>query len=271
MSDGATSVRPPAGRRDRRTLALVASLALVGTSIAAFTSIYAAANRTTAAVVLVRPVAEGQPITAGDLGEARVTVPADVGYIPFSQSATLPGRRAVAAMPSGSLLTAQDLTDAPAIPADGAVVGVALKDGTFPAAGLSPGDQVLVVQTGVPGSPVAAPAGVTSASPGVTGPAYGSSGATGSGTSGVDTGVLVPRASVFAVTAASTSSGNGATLLVSLEVPSVVAAQVAAAAAAGQVGLVLLPPTDDAGSTPSTTTSVPAATTPAATAAGTVP
>lgn len=252
VPDHAGAVRPPVGRRDRRTLLLVASVALVGASIAGFASVYSAADRKTPAVVLVRAVDQGQRISSADIGEAEVAVSPGVDYIPLSQVAIVAGKRAVAAMPAGSLVTPADLTGAPAIADGDAVVGVALKDGTYPASGLSPGDRVLVVQTAAPGTPVAAPPGDTSAASaassgaGSVPPLAGGlttavSGVGVGGVSGGDTGILVPQASVFAVTAPGTNSSGGATLLVSLEVPSAVAAQVATASAAGQVGLVLLP------------------------------
>jgi len=236
---------------------LVASVALVGASIAGFASVYSAADRKTPAVVLVRAVGQGQRISSADIGEAEVAVSPGVDYIPLSEVSTVTGKRAVAAMPAGSLVTPADLTGAPAIAGGDAVVGVALKDGAYPASGLSPGDRVLVVQTAAPGMSVAAPAGdasttssgvastassgVASVPPLVSGPTTAVSGVAVGGVSGGDTGILVPQASVFAVTAPATSSSGGATLLVSLEVPSAVAAQVAAASVAGQVGLVLLP------------------------------
>ena len=257
VPDGAGVVRPPGGRRDRRTLLLVASVALVGASIAGFASVYSAADRKTPAVVLIRAVGQGQRISSADIGEAEVAVSPGVDFIPLSQVSIVAGKRAVAAMPAGSLVTPADLTGAPAIAGGDAVVGVALKDGTYPASGLSPGDRVLVVQTAAPGMSVAAPPGDTSAAPpgdtsaassGVAsvpplagGPTTAVSGVAVGGVSGGDTGILVPQASVFAVTVPGTSSSGGATLLVSLEVPSAVAAQVATASAAGQVGLVLLP------------------------------
>jgi hypothetical protein len=53
--------------------------------------------------------------------------------------------------------------------------------------------------------------------------------------------VLIPRAAVFGVDLPSANSSSGTSLLVSVEVPQAVAADVATAAAADQVSLVLLP------------------------------
>jgi hypothetical protein len=244
---------------------LVASVALVGASIAGFASVYSAADRKTPAVVLVRAVVQGQRISPADIGEAEVAVSPGVDYIPLRQASIVTGQRAVAAMPAGSLLTPADLTGAPAIAGGDAVVGVALKEGAYPASGLSPGDQVLVVLTAAPGMSVAAPtggastasSGTASVPPLVGGTTAAVSGVGAGGLSGGDTGILVPQASVFAVTAPATSSSGGATLLVSLEVPSAVAAQVATASAAGQVGLVLLPQGSGSGATGSPSGATP--------------
>jgi len=235
----AAPIRPPSGRRDRRAVTLVASIALVAASVAAFTSLYGSADRKTPAVVLVRPVAQGDVLTGADLGEVDVAVAPGVGVLPFGDVGAVVGRRAATALPAGSLLSTADLSDGPAIAPGDAVVGLALKDGAYPASGLSAGDQVLVVETAAPGASVGSLSGA-STDPTVT-PA-GTAGVTVTGPSGADTGVLVPRASVFGVTAPGAASSSGATLLVSIEVPAGVAAQVATAAVAGQVGLVLLAP-----------------------------
>ena len=92
---------------------------------------------------------------------------------------------------------------------------------------------------------MSAPSGGTAVPSGV-------AGVTVSGTGDADTGVLVPQATVFDVSAPSSASGGGVTLLVSVEVTSSVAAEVATASAAGQVGLVLLPQAGSAGSAGST-------------------
>lgn len=244
--DGATTIRPPVGRPDRRTLLLVTSVAVVGASIAAFSALYASADHKVPVVVVVRSVAQGQLLTSADLGEAQVAVSGTVAFLPLDQVASVSGKRAAVPLSAGTLLTTADLTGAPALAAGDAVVGVALKDGTFPSGGLSPGDQVLVVQTAAPGSsiapPVAAASGTAASGPTANGTiATGVPGVSLSGTTAPGPGVLVPRASVFASTAPAASSSGSIALLVSLDVPASVAAQVATAAAAGQVGLVLLP------------------------------
>jgi len=246
----APAVRPPVGRRDHRTLVLVASVALVGASIAGFASIYSAADHKVPAIVVVSPIAQGQLMTSADLGEADVSVSGGVDYVPAAEADLISGKRATSAIPPGSLLTMGDLTGAPAIAAGDAVVGIALKDGFYPASGLSPGDQVMVVQTAAPGSVVGVPSTGSSA-PTSTSPLTSGSTVTISGTSavGTDSVVLVQQADVFAVAVPTESSGTYS-LLVSIEVSEPVAAEVATAATAGQVGLVLLP---RSGAAPSST------------------
>jgi hypothetical protein len=100
------------------------------------------------------------------------------------------------------------------------VVGLALKAGQLPSAGVEAGDQVMIVETAAPGTPL------TSSDP--------------SGSS--STGVLVPEATVFDVEVPPAGSASDASLLVSVEVSSTLAAAVSTAAVAGQVSLVLLPP-----------------------------
>jgi hypothetical protein len=261
--------RPPSGRRDRRPLVVVGSLALVAASIAGFTGLYASADTRTPAIVVVTPLTQGQPITGADLGVAEVSVSGGVAFLPVSESSLLVGRRAASAVPKGTLLTMGDVSSAPVLGAGAAVVGVALKDGSYPTAGLSPGDRVMVVQTAGAGVSLAAPS--SGAASGVTvspvangaGGANGVGGATGVGggagiaDGSLGTGVLVPSATVFSVEAPGANSGGGTTLLVSIQVPDAVAAEVSTAAAAGQVSLVLLPRDGSTGSGAGSTVGAP--------------
>ena len=238
-------VRPPKGGRDRRTVTAVASLVVVAASVAAFASLYSSAGRKTAVIVVQQALVQGQPITSAQLAEADVSVPAGVDVIPVADAHSLVGKRAALAVPVGSLLTTSDLRAAPTVSATGSVVGLALKDGQFPGSGLVPGEQVMIVQTATPGSPLSAP---------VSGSATSESGSTsGSGSTalyGSGTGVLVARATVFAVSAPSANSSGGFAELVSVEVPSVVAPDVATASSADQVSLVLLSPAAQDGGAP---------------------
>ncbi len=266
VEDGPSpAIRPPTGRRDRRVLVVLASVVLICASIAAFSGLYSSVDRRTPVVILVQSVTQGQSITSADLGEADVSVSGGVDYIPVSESQLIAGKRAVSAIPSGSLLTMADLTGAAGIDPGDAVVGVALKDGSYPASGLDPGDQVMVVQTSTPGAALASPTtgGDSSATggPGTSGEA----GLTTSSEAEAGTGILVSRATVVAAGMPNANSSGGYTLLVSVEVSSTDAPEVATAAAAGQVSLVLLP----TGSSTATTTGSSTATTTGAKPVGT--
>ena len=226
-------VRPPSGRRDRRGLVAAVSLVVICASVAGFADLYASAGHRAPVVVVDRPLVSGQTITADQIGRADISVSSGIETIPAADTSMVVGKRAATSVPAGALLIPADLTSAPAVTAGNAVVGLALKDGQLPASGVVPGDQVMIVQTATPGSPLSAP--VSGAPTGGT-PA-------GSGTtvlSGSGTGVLVAQATVVALSAPSANSSGGYAVLTSVEVPAAVAPDVATAGSAGQVSLVLL-------------------------------
>jgi SAF domain len=217
----------PTRSRTKRPLLAAASAVVVVVSIAGFVSLYSSARREQEVVVVTRTIERGQPLLAADLGQASASLSGGVEAIPVSLAAALSGKRAAVTIPAGSLLVPADMTSAPAIPAGDAVVGIALKDGQYPSSDLQPGDEVMVVQTATPGSPLATTTGGGSS--------------TQSDSAGAGTGVLVPQASVFDVTAPGADAGGTVSELVTVEVPSTLASAVSTAAAADQVSLVLLP------------------------------
>ena len=205
---------------------MVGSLVMVFSSIAVFASIYSSANRQTAVLISTVPIEQGQQLTGRDLGQVSISVSGGLNPIPVSDAASLSGKRAAVTIPAGSLLTAGDVTGAQPIVVGDAVVGIALKEGQLPSAGVEPGDEVMVVQTASVGSPLASPSGSNGSASGAD----------------ASTGVLVAETPVFDVEAPPASSGSSASQLVSVEVPSTSAAAVSTAAAADQISLVLLPP-----------------------------
>lgn len=204
---------------------ILGSIVLVFTSVAVFAELYASADRQTAVLIATTSIEQGQQFNGNELGEVNASISGDVSVIPASDASQLQGKRATVTIPSGSLLTVGDVTSSQLINQGDAVVGMALKLGQLPSAGVEPGDEVMVVETGTPGASLELP--------------------TGSGNSQVSTGVaasvLVRRASVFDVEAPQASADSSASDLVSVEVPQAVAALVSSAAAAGQTSLVLLP------------------------------
>ncbi len=226
-----TEFRLPVTSRGRRPLVAVVSALLVFTSIAVFASVYSSANHQTPALIVVQTIQEGQRISGTDLGQASVAISAGVSPIPVSSAPLLAGKRAAVTIPAGSLLTLADVAGSVPIAAGEAVVGMALKDGEYPSAGVESGDQVMIVQSASPGAPATASASATATDTG-----SGSQNAGGSAS-----GVLVPQATVFDVGPPSANSSSGASLLVSVEVSTTLAAEVSNAASAGEVSLVLLP------------------------------
>jgi hypothetical protein len=192
-------------------------------SIAIFVGIYSRTNHQVAVIAITRSVQPGERITVNDLGSAHVVVSGSVSPVPVAEARDIVGKFAAVSLVPGSLLTMADVSNSHPLASGDAVVGIALKDGQLPSAGVEPGDDVMVVQTGTPGTPAPATS-------------------TGSGDADTSTGVLVPSARVFDVASPPLSSSGTTSELVSIEVSSTVAAEVSVAAAADQVSLVLLPP-----------------------------
>jgi SAF domain len=159
-------------------------------------------------LVVAKEVPAGSVVQAGDLTAAGVAADRQVSAIPASAESEWVGKVARVDLVPGSLLERSELGAGPAIPAGSSVVGLHLKDGTFPAE-IAPGATVEVVST----------------------PAQGT-------TSGVGT-VLVPTATVLSMSVDPSGSGN----LVSVVVPAADASAVASAAAGDDVSLVMLPGT----------------------------
>jgi hypothetical protein len=226
-----TEFRLPVTSGSRRPLVAIVSALLVFTSIAVFASVYSSANHQTPSLIVVQTIQEGQRISGTDLGQASVAISAGVSPIPVASAPLLAGKRAAVTIPAGSLLTLADVAGSAPIAAGEAVVGMALKDGEYPSAGVESGDQVMIVQSASPGAPATATATDS-------GSGSGSGSQDGGGSA---TGVLVPQATVFDVGPPSANSSDGASLLVSVEVSTTLAAEVSTAASAGEVSLVLLP------------------------------
>ncbi len=217
--------RLPPFTRNRRPVAILASSVLVFASIAIFADMYASTDRQTSVLIVTESIEQGQQFSGSELGQASASISGGVSAIPVSDASELEGKRAAVTIPAGSLLTTGDITDSQLIAAGDAVVGMALKSGQLPSAGVEPGDDVMIVQTGSLGASLDLPA-----SPGAA-----------SGDAGTATGVLVPQAEVYEVETPPANSESTASQLVSVEVSTTLAAAVSTAAAADQVSLVLLP------------------------------
>ena len=169
-------------------------------------------------LVVAQPVSAGQVLTGADLGTARVSTGSGLQVVVAGEEAGVVGRRAAVPLVAGALLTEAEVGSAPPVGSGSDEVAVGLKAGAYPP-DLAPGDRVEVV-------PV-----VSS-----TGPAGSGTSATGSGTAAVSGSPV--HATVLGVdTAPAASSGP---TVVSLEVASRDAEEVASWAAAGEASLVEL-------------------------------
>jgi len=217
----------PRSRRRRPLLALSSAL-LVAVCVAVFTNLYLRAGHQVSVLAIARPVEQGQAISSDDLAIVRVSLSPGVAVVPANEENSVVGHRVSVAIGSGSLLTPSDLVGEPSPPPIDAIVGVALKPSQLPAAGVSSGETVDIVMTGVPGSPYSASGNGVAEQP------------TASAVSGPGT-ILAPDVHVSEVALPSAASGSD-TVVVSLVVPRVLAPIVASASAAGQAALVVVAP-----------------------------
>ncbi|MGH9017629.1 MAG: SAF domain-containing protein [Acidimicrobiales bacterium] len=201
--------------------------------MAVFTSAYAKAGDEISVLAVARTVPQGQVVQPGDLTVAHIPAGAGIASIPSTEAATVVGRRAAERLSPRSLLSSSDVVSTVAPPAGASIVGIEVKEGQFPAAGLAPGERVDIVLTAPPGDQDPA---VTSETP-----ASGSADPSG-GTADAapDPGtVLVPGAMIVDLTP-SPDAGSAGAVDASLLVASSSAPDVAAAAAADQIALVVV-------------------------------
>jgi hypothetical protein len=198
----------PSLRRSRNLPGAVLGALLVVVCALVVATLASSSNHRTPVLVVVKPVAAGTPIRAGDLRAAGVAADSTVRAIRASQAATIVGRIAADNLVPGALLVSSELATGPGVAKGTTIVGLALKPGFLPA-NLAPQDNVTVLDT---------PTG------------SGSSAAAGSA------GVLAGGVPVYSVGPAP----DGQATLVSVEVPAANAPAVAEANAQGDVSLVLV-------------------------------
>ena len=220
IGPGVTGVPVPgreaAVRRRRRPVLWALGVAVVVVTTATGVLLVERSGDRVAVLAVGRAVPVGQAITGGDLRVARVAEDSGLTPVRASDRDRVVGRVAAVELRPGTLLTAEEVTDATVPGAGEQVVGVALRAGQLPARGLRPGDRVLVVP--VPGDQST------------------SGGGSGAAATVGPTGESV-RARVVQVGAASTAG----TVTVDLVVGQDVGERVAALASTGRVVLVLLP------------------------------
>jgi hypothetical protein len=161
-----------------------------------FALTYLRADARTPVLVVARPVAAGQELSAADVRVARIAVDPGIAVLPAADMARAVGSTATVPLLAGTLMTTNMLGPASWPPPGQTVVAVPVKAGRL-AAGVQPGTHVLLVtvmpSASVGGSAVPAPSVLTAAGVVVAV----DSGTDGAGTSVVS--VLLPRDSAVAV------------------------------------------------------------------------
>jgi hypothetical protein len=140
-------VRSAAPRRrvSRKSLALSVLVVLLGGLLA-----FAAARMLTAhtsVLAIARDVEVGATITAEDLTTANITADPNLSPVPADQQSQIVGMVAQVPLVRGALLTRTQVGADSGLAADERLVALPLKEGQFPARGLTPGQQVLIVPT----------------------------------------------------------------------------------------------------------------------------
>ncbi|MCI3928833.1 SAF domain-containing protein [Streptomyces sp. AN091965] len=95
-------------------------------------------------LVLGKPVAAGQELTAADLREAGIPRGSGLDAVAADESGAVVGRQVAYSLPAGTLLTKNALGSSKVPPAGRAVAAVGLKPGQFPT-GLQAGHHAVVV------------------------------------------------------------------------------------------------------------------------------
>ncbi len=144
VAGGVPTARLPLGTKQRKPgyvglgVLLIVGLAALGGFF------YSTAGQKTPVVVVVNPVSAGHVVAAADL--STIDVAGGVVAIAGADLSTVVGQTATIDLLPNMLLQRSMLTAEPALGADEAQVGVALKIGQMPADGLLPGDTVQVLQ-----------------------------------------------------------------------------------------------------------------------------
>jgi hypothetical protein len=124
----------------------VAGVLLVVGSALVFATIWARAGSETRVLVLTRSVDAGHVLVSSDLRSANVSAGGGVATVLAASESSVVGRTVAVPLAEGSLLNSAALGAGRALRAGEAMVGLALKPGTFPSS-LAPGDHVRVVDT----------------------------------------------------------------------------------------------------------------------------
>jgi hypothetical protein len=216
-------------RRKRRPAVLALGVALVAAGGLGGAALYLTTGQRVPVLALAHDVPAGQPLTAADLTEVRISL--DPALHPLSADSHVLNMRATADLKAGQLLTASDLTNDPLVLAGQEVLGVSAKPAQLPASGLAAGTWVVLVYT-----PSAEGTGVGTGAESV--PSQGAGGSSG-GKSGA--GTLLQSVTVRVVSVGAPSQTDGTTV-VDVAVPTDQAASVADLVASGKFAVLIAAP-----------------------------
>jgi Flp pilus assembly protein CpaB len=208
--------------RRRRPAMIAVAVLLVAAGAFAGLQLLGASNHKTSVLVLVRPVPAGHLIQADDL--ASTSLSGNIAYTPAGSESTVVGETAARDLFAGQLLTHSMLATASVPDVSHALVGLQLKAGQVPSAGLADSDMVELVDV-----PSANEMPITTAAPNASGSAP------ADGATLVPPSLVLATGTVFSVTADANSSGGA---LVTVLVPRAQSEALSVAASAGQVSLI---------------------------------
>jgi hypothetical protein len=146
-------LEPPSGAPRRRLPELVLGIFLVAGCALAAVLLAAAGRDRTPALALVGDVQRGDVISDGDLNTIYIGTDPGLAYLDPDDAGQVIGRAALANLPAGTLITADQFAHPDSVLSSGdAAIGLALEAGQLPSLSLAPGDRVKVVAGGAAGS-----------------------------------------------------------------------------------------------------------------------
>ena len=139
-----------AGRRgrpgsNRNASRIAIGLLVLVVSVLGTLTLYSNAGDRRTVIALQRDVPAGKTISAADLNEVSISADASVSTVSTSDAGRVVGKVAMVELAAGSLLTANQIGDAPKLSSGEAMVGAVLKAGQYPS-GLQVGSTVRVVE-----------------------------------------------------------------------------------------------------------------------------
>lgn len=138
-----SSRKLPSAQRERKpVLAALALLLIVGGALAAGFLVIQSGKRV-AAIEISQRVTVGQRIPLSALQEVQVSSDTGLGYVPWAEASQVTRFYAATTLPPGTLLTSAMVAQGSNITAGRDILGLALKDGQWPAQ-LQAGDHVVI-------------------------------------------------------------------------------------------------------------------------------